>query len=255
MCLILFSWKTHPKYNLVLAANRDEFYERPTAKAAYWKDHPNILAGKDLQAGGTWIGIGKYGRIAAITNYRDPQNIDSKARSRGQLTVNYLLSKDAPEAYLRKVKNSGIHYNGFNLLVGDSDNMFYYNNVNHQITELKPGNYGLSNGFFQQNWPKLKKGRNALIKAISEDDVSENRLFEILTDTEIADDTSLPKTGIPLEWERALSPLFIKTEKYGTRCSTLIYTEQNGDGVFIEKTYAVGSVQEENLERIEFSVG
>jgi len=254
MCLILFSWKNHPKYNLILTANRDEFYDRPTTKAAYWKDHPSILAGKDLQAGGTWIGLEKSGRIAAITNYRDPQNIDTKARSRGQLTVNYLLSKDSPEAYLRKVKNSGIHYNGFNLLVGDVDHMFYYNNVNHQITELKPGTYGLSNGFFQENWPKLKKGRNALTKVISEDDISESKLFEILTDNEIADDSALPKTGVPLEWERALSPLFIKTEKYGTRCSTVICAEKSGDGVFVEKTYAIENLQEESLERIEFNL-
>jgi len=255
MCLILFSWKTHPKYNLVLAANRDEFYDRPTAAAAFWEEHPNVLAGKDLQAGGTWIGVNKSGRIAAITNYRDPQNIDTKARSRGQLTLNYLLSKDSPEAYLRKVKNSGIHYNGFNLLVGDADHMFYYNNVNHQITELKPGTYGLSNGFFQENWPKLKKGRNALEKAISEDDISENRLFDILADNEIADDAALPKTGIPLEWERALSPLFIKTEKYGTRCSTLIYSETNGDGVLVEKTYPTENGQGESFERIDFNGG
>ncbi|MEQ9285865.1 MAG: NRDE family protein [Cyclobacteriaceae bacterium] len=252
MCLILFSWKTHPKYKLVLAANRDEFYDRPTATADYWEDHPGILAGKDLHAGGTWIGLGKSGRIAAITNYRDPQNIDPKAISRGNLTLNYLKSSDSPESYLRKVKASGVHYNGFNLLVGDADSMFYYNNVNHQITELQPGTYGLSNGFFQENWPKLKKGRDALKNLLKEKEIPEQKLIEILTDKEMAEDRLLPKTGIPLDWERALSPLFITTEKYGTRCSTLIFIDAEGNGRFVEKTYERGTSKEETLKEFNF---
>jgi uncharacterized protein with NRDE domain len=237
MCLILFSWKNHAKYKLVLAANRDEFYDRPTAAAHYWNEHPGILAGKDLQAGGTWMGWEKSGRLAAVTNYRDPQSLDPKARSRGQLTLNYLLSADQPEKYLRKIKASGVHYNGFNLLVSDRDSMFYYNNVNHQITEVTPGTYGLSNGFFQENWPKLKKGRDALQQVIDSDDIREEPLLDLLTDSQVANDELLPKTGVPLEWERALSPLFIQTEKYGTRCSTVILVEHSGHGVFVEKTY------------------
>lgn len=254
MCLILFSWKTHPKYKLVLAANRDEFYDRPTAVATQWDDHPEVVAGRDLQAGGTWIGANKSGkRIAGITNYRDPQNIDPNAHSRGELTTNYLLSKETPLAYLLGIKNSIIQYNGFNLLVGDSKHMFYYNNVNHEITELQPGTYGLSNGFFEENWPKLTKGRDTLEGLVKDDKLDNHALFDILKDTDVADDSLLPKTGIPLEWERALSPLFIATEKYGTRCSTLIHLDYQGHGKLTEKTYLVQGIQEEGI--VELAIG
>jgi uncharacterized protein with NRDE domain len=254
MCLILFSWKTHPKYKLVLAANRDEFYERPTAVAAQWEDQLEVVAGRDLQAGGTWIGATKTGeRIAGITNYRDPQNIDPNAHSRGELTTNYLLSKETPLAYILGIKNSNIQYNGFNLLVGDSEHMFYYNNVNHEITELQPGTYGLSNGFFQENWPKLKKGREALEELVKTNMLDNHALFEILNDSELADHNLLPKTGIPLEWERALSPLFITTEKYGTRCSTLIHLDYEDKGKFTEKTYPIAGIQEEGI--VELPIG
>ncbi|MFT7034675.1 MAG: hypothetical protein ACJA2S_003193 [Cyclobacteriaceae bacterium] len=254
MCLILLSWKIHPKYKLVLAANRDEFYDRPTAVAAHWEDKPEIVAGRDLQAGGTWIGVNKSGeRIAGITNYRDRQNIDPNANSRGALTTNYLLSKETPLAYLLRIKSSKIQYNGFNLLVGDSEHMFHYNNVNHEITELQPGTYGLSNGFFQENWPKLKKGRDALEELVKTNTLDNHALFEILNDTGLADDNLLPKTGIPIEWERALSPLFINTEKYGTRCSTLIHIDYAEKGTFTEKTYPIAGIQKEEL--IELAIG
>ena len=244
MCLILFSWKTHPNYKLILAANRDEFYKRPTQQANYWKDHPELLAGKDLQAGGTWIGMSKSGRIAALTNYRDPQNIDVHAASRGELTTNFLTSGDEPELYLRKIKNSNIHYNGFNLMVGDGNSLFHYNNVNHDISEVAPGTYGLSNGFFQENWPKTKNGRNALEKVIQKEQFSNQDLLDILGNTKKAEDVDLPKTGIPVDWERALSPLFINADGYGTRCSTIIKVDYNNKKEFLEKTYAVGGQSE-----------
>ncbi|MDP4680943.1 MAG: NRDE family protein [Cyclobacteriaceae bacterium] len=254
MCLILFSWETHPKYKLILAANRDEFYDRPTAVASQWKDQPEVVAGRDLQAGGTWIGANNSGeRIAGITNYRDPQSIDPNAHSRGELTTHFLISKDTPLAYLLKLKNSNIQYNGFNLLVGDSKHMFYYNNVNHEITELQPGTYGLSNGFFQENWPKIKKGKEALETLVKSNQVDDQSLFDILKDTVVADDNLLPKTGIPLDWERALSPLFIATEKYGTRCSTLIHLDYTGKGKLTEKTYPISGIQEEQI--VELVVG
>ena len=252
MCLILFSWKTHAKFPLVLAANRDEFYDRPTAVAGFWEENPEVLAGRDLQAGGTWLGVTRSGRFAAITNYRDPQNIDAKAHSRGELTSNFLLSNEAPEAYLHKIKNSNIHYNGFNLLVGDSSCLFYFNNVNHQILELTPGTYGLSNGFLQDNWPKVKKGREQLKNLINQDDLVASRYIDILTDDQQAADALLPSTGVSMEWERALSPLFIDSNSYGTRCSTVLFREENGHGTFVEKTYAIGGTQEEGLVEYNF---
>ncbi|MFY0650531.1 MAG: NRDE family protein [Cyclobacteriaceae bacterium] len=246
MCLILFSWKFHPKYKLVLAANRDEFYARPTAKADYWIENKNMIAGTDLQAGGTWIGITKTGRLAAITNYRDPKNLDANATSRGKLTTDFLNSLEKPEDYLERVQVEGNHFNGYNLLVGDSEDLFYFNNVNNEIKKVESGVFGLSNGFFQENWPKLEKGRNALQKIVNKETIEREDLFTILSDNQIAPDDELPKTGIPFEWERALSPLFIKTEEYGTRCSTLIFMDYQNGGTFEEKTYQVDGWQQES---------
>lgn len=244
MCLILFSWKTHAKYKLVLAANRDEFYDRPTKPANFWEDYPEVIAGRDEKSGGTWIGITKSGRLAALTNYRALQNIGPNAASRGRFTSDFLTRKDTPEQYIRKIKNSGIHYNGFNLMVGNSDSLFYYNNVNHNIKEIDPGTYGLSNGFFQENWPKIKKGRTALKAIIKQPEISANDLLNILNNNAITEDKYLPKTGIPVDKERLLSPLFIKMKGYGTRCSTLIFTDYQDKIKFIEKTYAVGEQKE-----------
>jgi len=240
MCLILFSWKNHPNYTLVLAANRDEFYNRPTKRAEFWEDHIEILAGRDEKAGGTWMGITKSGRIAALTNYRDPQNIDSNAASRGQLTTNFLSGTDSPEQYLRKLKNSSTHYNGFNLMVGDENSLFHYNNVNHNINEVKPGTYGLSNGFFQESWPKIKIGRDGLESIMKQENISIQDLLNLLDNRQQAKDSELPKTGIPLDWERALSALFIEKDDYGTRCSTIIMIDRERKISFTEKTYGVG---------------
>lgn len=253
MCLILFSWKQHKDFQLVLAANRDEFYERPTSKAAFWEEKPDILAGRDLVAGGTWIGVTKNGRIAALTNYRDPENIDKNAASRGALTTDFLDGDESPEAYLNNIKNSDVKYNGFNLIVGVGEQLLHYNNVNHEIKEVQPGTYGVSNGFFQENWPKLKSGRTALEGKVKEEAIQPQDLLEILGNRSIASDQDLPKTGVSLEWERALSSLFIETEGYGTRCSTLIYQGYDGQFEFIEKTYAVAN-QKEATESYSFKV-
>ncbi len=250
MCLILFSYKIHPKYKLVLAANRDEFYDRATTQAGFWTDAPNVLAGRDNKAGGTWIGVTKSGRLAALTNYRDPQNIDPNAASRGALTSDFLTGTDTPKQYLQKLKDSGVHYNGYNLMLGDSDSLFHYNNVNHEIKEVTAGTYGLSNGFFEENWPKLKRGREALDSLIENQSFTPNDLLEILNNRQVAKDTDLPNTGIPLDWERSLSPLFIEREGYGTRCSTLILTDYHGKTTFTEKTYAVGG-QKESIANFE----
>lgn len=253
MCLILFSWKQHPDYKLILAANRDEFYKRPTAPANFWEDNPNILAGRDLQGHGTWIGVNAHGKIAALTNYRDPKNIDPNAISRGELTVNYLKEKISPQEYLDTLKETAGNYNGFNLIVGDHEELLHYNNVNHHIERLSPGTYGLSNGFFQENWPKLKTGREALAAQVQNNTTDEYTLLNVLSNKTIAPDSDLPKTGVPLEWERALSPLFIETEEYGTRCSTLIYIDYEHRLKFVEKTYAVGE-QTEGLKSFDLNI-
>lgn len=253
MCLILFSWQQHPKYKLVLAANRDEFYQRPTLAAGFWPDDKQLMAGRDLTAGGTWIGMHRSGKFAALTNYRDPHNIDPAAISRGELTTNYLKNEMDPLSYLELLKRSEKKYNGFNLMVGDTDHLHYYNNVNHEIESLTTGSFGLSNGFFQENWPKLKKGRDLLEAKVTENDIEPDTLFDILEDRQRAEDQELPKTGIPIDWERALSSLFIETEEYGTRCSTLIYLDYDNNVRFIEKTHDVGG-QTASLNEYEFKL-
>lgn len=236
MCLILFAWKSHPECDLILAANRDEFYERPTQPAHFWEENPNLLAGKDEIGGGTWIGMTKSGRWAALTNYRDPQNIDPKAPTRGQLTTDFLTSDLAPQDYLKALKKKNTPFNGYNLLVGDQNSLWYFNNVNNQTEALGPGIYGLSNGLLNVPWSKVEKGKADLSKLVEDNTFDVDTLLGILKNDQIANDDKLPQTGVPLAWERSLSPLFITTEKYGTRCSTVILKNQTNSH-FVEKTY------------------
>jgi len=250
MCLILFAWKTHPKHDLILAANRDEFYDRPTLRAYYWQENSGLLAGKDLTGGGTWIGVAKSGRFAALTNYRDPDHIDPDAPTRGTLTTDFLSSEIPPDAYLEKLIMSDKKYNGFNLLVGNNDSLWYYNNVDHNIEDLPPGLYGLSNGLLNESWPKVESGKAALAKTLATDPIVPEALLKILDSKKIAIDSQLPKTGVPIQWERSLSPLFIATENYGTRCSTIIM-KKNETGLFIEKTHRLEN-QTEGVVRFDF---
>ena len=238
MCLILFSWNSHPKYKLIVAANRDEFYARPTAPAAFWEDYPGILAGKDLQAGGSWMGIEKDGYFAAVTNYRDLSAIKEDAISRGDLIKNFLIGKKSPEHYLNEVAAERQHYNGFNLIVSDLEQLFYYSNVEHKIRKLDNGNYGLSNALLNTPWPKVQQGKAAFEKAIHSKEINVDELFEVLRNADQAKEEELPATGIPTELEKALSSVFIKTPDYGTYSSTVLLLEKNGYCKFEERTYA-----------------
>ena len=237
MCLIVFANNFHPVYKLIFAANRDEFYNRPTEAAHFWKDHSDLLAGKDLQAGGTWMGITKSGRFAAITNYRDMKNIKENAPSRGYLTFDFLMSNISPTEYFNNIKNDLNKYNGFNLILGDVDNLFYISNIKSDLTRIEPGIHGLSNAFLDTPWPKVDKSKQELENAINGNQISEDRLIKILNDKSFAEDENLPDTGVGKELERVLSSVFIKTEKYGTRCSTVLLIDKNNNVKFIEKTF------------------
>ncbi len=238
MCLILFSWKNHPDYDLIIATNRDEFYSRKTAKLDFWQAYPEVLAGRDLQAGGTWMGITKSGRFTAITNYRDPQLKRKDTLSRGFLTRNYLVQDLSPPEYLQLVRNDHDKYFGFNLLVGNQKELWYYNNISDRIIELKPGNYTLSNAFLNTSWPKTDSGR-VLFEAKLKGRINEEDFFSILNTRTNSEDTKLPKTGISIEWERAISPIFIETESYGTCSSSLLRIGTNGEVNFTEKTHVI----------------
>lgn len=247
MCLINFQWQVHDQYPLIVAANRDESYKRPTAEAHFWEDHPDLLAGRDLLEHGTWLGITKSGRFAALTNYRDPQTMyQTFERSRGDLVKDFLVGSLSPTKYLERIRPLDNRYNGFNLLVGTMDELFYYNNIERDIIEVGKGTYSLSNHFLNTPWPKVTKGRQKLQAITDRNDVIEhNQLFELLTDREIVADEFLPDTGVGQTLERQLSPLFIQMDAYGTRSSTALTIDREGQVMFSERTYEQGALTDE----------
>ncbi|MBW1731873.1 MAG: NRDE family protein [Deltaproteobacteria bacterium] len=238
MCLLIIAYRHHPYYPLILLANRDEYYERPTAPAHFWKDAPWVLGGKDLRGGGTWLGITHTGRIAAITNYRDPAHEKKGAPSRGMLVKDFLVRKDPPLYYLQELSKKSAAYNGFNLIVGQGKELYWYSNRGQGIRHLSPGIIGLSNHLLDTPWPKVVKAKKALARLLSSPTLlPEEAFFEILLDRRPAKDSELPDTGVGLEWERILSPIFITSPVYGTRSSTLIFLDHQGEVTFVERTH------------------
>jgi uncharacterized protein with NRDE domain len=237
MCLIFLSINQHPNYKLVIAGNRDEFYNRKTATAQFWNDYQHIIGGRDLEAGGTWLAMTKQGKIGMVTNYRDPQNIDPKAPSRGHLVSDFLVRGESADQYLENISSNGKKYNGFNLIVGHSSELWYHSNYKQGIEKLLPGFYGLSNHLLDISWPKVLRGKEKIKPILDNTFIDPEALFEILYDDQTAEDTLLPKTGLTLERERALSSMFIKTEGYGSRCSTVILIDKNDHVFFAERVY------------------
>ena len=237
MCLIVFAYNVHPSYRLILAANRDEFYERPSLSADFWEDQKNVLAGRDLKESGTWLGITKEGKFAAVTNYRDPSAFKSNAPSRGKLVSRYLIGKQNAGGYLEDVSSQADKYNGFNLLIGDDNDLFVFSN-NGEKQKLNPGIYGLSNHNLNTPWPKVSRGKR-LLKATLDQKGSglKEALFAVLADRHIPPDSKLPSTGVGLEWERILSSMFIKSPDYGTRSSTIVLIGKNRRVRFVEKVF------------------
>lgn len=255
MCLIVLAWQVHPDYPLVVAANRDEFYARPAAPAGFWADSPDVLAGRDLEAGGSWLGISRSGRFAALTNYREGRRQRAAAPSRGALVADFLAGQEAPGEYLAALAAHGRRYQGFNLFAGDRQRLGYYANrallgdTPAAPRWLGPGIYGLSNHLLDTPWPKLEAAKAAFADALHELPASES-FFRLLADREIVADHHLPETGVPLEWERILSAVFVAAPNYGTRASTLLAVPRDGPVVFIERSFGaadavLGEVREE----------
>jgi uncharacterized protein with NRDE domain len=240
MCLIFVAWRVHPGYPLVVAANRDEFLARPTTSAGFWSEAPDILAGRDLEAGGTWMGITRSGRFAALTNYRDPAQMRSGAPSRGSLVSGFLAGHASPEAYLDQIAPIAHQCNGYNLLVGDGESLWWSSNVSGMSRALSPGVYGVSNHLLDTPWPKVGAGKTALNRALDALP-DENGLFELLRDDSLHPDEHLPQTGVPLDWERLLSAAFVKSPTYGTRSSTVFIRDAGGRIVFDEQTWLPGA--------------
>lgn len=238
MCILFIAVKQHPQYPLIIAANRDEFHQRPTAISDYWKEHPALLAGRDLTALGTWMGINTNGRIAALTNIRAPGTDKKDAVTRGELVTNFLISNQSASKYLNKLQNTHQNYNGYNLLFGQYDNLRVYNSFENTTHTLEAGVYGLSNASLNSPWPKLDAGRSALANYCQHADIlSHEHLFELLTNKRAAKDEDLPQTGISIEWERMLSSIFIQSDDYGTRSSTILLINKDKHAYWEERTF------------------
>ncbi len=236
MCLIFLSLKQHKNYKLIVAANRDEFYNRKTAAADFWSDHPEVVGGRDLEAGGTWLGLNKNGKISMITNYRDPKNIDPNAPSRGMLVSNFLLERADGREYLEALMPVAKKYNGFNLICGNTDRLYYFSNYREGITEMESGLFGLSNHLLDSPWPKVVKGKK-MMEQVLQTDFEPKDLFALLYNEKVASDDLLPETGVGLERERALSAMFIKSPGYGTRCSSVVLVDNDNKISFSERVY------------------
>ncbi len=225
-------------YRLIIAANRDEFYDRPTAPAAFWEDAPDLMAGRDLRSGGTWLGVTGTGRIAAITNYRDPRREKRDAPSRGHLVSGFLTGFMSIEEYQQFLQREGSTYNGFSLIFGDPGSLRFFSNRNGEPRALVSGIHGLSNHLLDTPWPKVARGKEELARVVAKGEtVRAEELFAILSDRTVAADELLPDTGVGIELERLLSPLFTIAPAYGTRSSTVILIDRENRVFFSERTF------------------
>lgn len=225
MCLIVFAWKIVPGIPLIAAGNRDEFYNRPALAAHWWEDQPNIYAGRDLQGGGTWMGVTRTGRFASITNIRAPLDKRTDVPSRGELVADFLAGNASAGAFIESLANRAHNYNGFNLLLGDADELIWYSNGRiddpRNGKPLEPGVYGLSNASLDVPWPKVVNTKAQFASHLVQG-APDDAYFDMLSDTTRASDCRLPHTGIGIEWERLLSSVCIESPEYGTRVSTLV---------------------------------
>jgi uncharacterized protein with NRDE domain len=247
MCLILLGLDVHPHYSLIVGANRDEFYDRPTARAAFWKDAPRVLAGRDLKAGGTWLGIDRSGRFAAVTNYRQGEREVEAPRSRGHLVSDYLTGPSDGRAHMARVEREAALYNGFNLIASDAGALFYFSNREGRARELGPGVYGLSNHLLDSPWPKVTAGKSGLTELLAGGGELVPSLFRLLSDRRQATEALLPHTGVGPEWERLLSSGFIASEGYGTRSSTVLLVGRDRGVRFEERSFGPGGVPQEEV--------
>jgi uncharacterized protein with NRDE domain len=234
MCLIVFAWRPDHAQPLIVAANRDEFYARPSLPLAQWADALHVHAGRDLEAGGTWLGIGTNGRFAALTNIRDPQQPAAR-KSRGELVARFLTGNLAIDDYLADIVARAPEYAGFNLLLGNANELWHFNARDTQAVMLEPGVYGLSNAGLDTPWPKLVKARDALTAVL--DDPQPERLLAILSDAQTAPEAELPDTGVGQATESLLSSVFIASQNYGTRASTALIVQADGSRRMIERSF------------------
>lgn len=234
MCLIVFAWRPDHAQPLIVAANRDEFYARPSLPLAQWPETPQVHAGRDQEAGGTWLGIGAHGRFAALTNIRDPHRPPGR-RSRGELVARFLTGEVPIDDYLAEVVARSPEYGGFNLLVGNMHELWHFNARESEAVMLQPGIYGVSNASLDTPWPKLLRAKAALSAAL--DDPRPEALLALLSDPQTAPFAELPDTGVGLATETLLSSVFIASQSYGTRASTALIVHADGSRHLVERSF------------------
>ncbi len=238
MCLILIAYRASSRYPLVIAANRDEAYARPALPAERWTDAPGVYGGRDMEAGGGWLAISVAGRYAALTNFREGGRRDSSLQTRGALVADYVRGEAAPLAYLEQVHQRRTAYNGFSMLAGDADDLYFYSNRGNGVRKVAPGVHGLSNHLLDEPWPKVVNGCEYLRAWLGlEEERVAARLYEYLGDRSTAPDHLLPATGMELQRERELSATFIAAERYGTRASSVVIVRADGETYFGERAY------------------
>jgi uncharacterized protein with NRDE domain len=238
VCLIVLGLFVHPRYPLVVAANRDEFVARPSSAAGFWPERPGLLAGRDLAAGGTWMGVARSGRFAALTNFRDPRTFDPSLPSRGELVVRFLAASEAPVEHLRSLAATGERRNGFNLLAAAGGRLAWYSDRGGAPRDVDRGVHAVSNALLDEPWPKVSRSASGLARILGrEDEVDPEELFALLADREPAPDADLPDTGVGLAAERILSPPFIAAPGYGTRGTTLLLVSADGRASLLERRF------------------
>ncbi len=252
LCLIVFAYQCHPDFNLILAANRDEFYARPSRALHAWPAPAGIVAGQDLEQGGTWLGLTGSGRFSALTNHRDGQRPASGTRSRGQLVVDFLTSSLDSTHFARVHTQTGQeHYDGYNQLIGDQHGLFYLANDTAHNQRLTPGVHGISNARLNSPWPKLEQQKQVLQQHLTRNQLQPEHLIRAMADPQRFADPLLPDTGISLEWERALSASFIRQPNYGTRATTIIRQDYDGVTEIVEQSYDQQGATEQTRVRLQ----
>ncbi|MBM3348020.1 MAG: NRDE family protein, partial [Betaproteobacteria bacterium] len=229
-------YRVLPGVPLLVAANRDEYYARPARQAAFWEDHPSVLAGRDLQAGGTWLGVSASGRFAAVTNFRGTPGAAPGGPSRGELVTAFLSGRRSARSFTQSLEKTGNRYAGFCMLASDGEALYFYSNQEHKAAVVAPGVHGLSNHLLDTPWPKVVKGRAGLQGLLAQP-FSDADYLDLMDDTVPAAEKSLPESNLDPAWERSLSSLRIIAGSYGTRCSTVVRIDEGGLVDFAERTY------------------
>ncbi len=239
MCILFFAIKQHPRYPVIICANRDEFHQRPTQSMYWWPNNDlladKVLAGKDLQAGGTWLGLNEQGRFSALTNFRQPQLFDKNKKSRGELVLHALAHKD--NDVTEQLAKSSSHYNSFNLVFGQLDNLMCFDSVSQKKQMLHSGFHSLCNGALDDIWPKMALGQAKLANEIKDHSLDIEQLFKLMKSGQQAQTEHLPKTGVPLNWEQLLSSIFIISPEYGTRTTNIITLDNEGNISIYDQSY------------------